>query len=305
MTAPRDPDPRRRMRGSARGHGRNYMAGGDMSFPGQHSHEHNYDLDVTGFGALFTGRGPGRILAVLGLAVAALCFAGWFSIILGGARGLDDSSSPSDLLGTVLPSGVPVGAVYFLGFGLGGILFAVGTSMAKAGARGANLLGHLTVVLVIAAASVIGLIRVLDGAALAALKPSFSGSATTAPARTPPRVVVSTSKSATRGGLTMTVARVESHGGKGVVRLRLVNRSDESLGVPVSRFRLSDRNGTVYEAKPFGNDWSEEVGPGGDQTGTITLQKPVALGHGPLRAEFTHVYGSGVNSIAVTAIASH
>jgi hypothetical protein len=294
------------LRGSARGRARVYQAGGDMSFSGthHHQHQHDYDLDPTGMHALFLGKGPGRLLMVVGLLVAMTSFVGWVSIIFRAAAagvagfGFDGLGS---FFGAILPSGVPVGLVYFIGFGVGVVLTAVGASMAKAGAKGANPARHLLVTVVIIALAAFGLVQVLAGAPITVLVPHFTPDAQVAPA-----VVVSDkAASASRGGVTMTITGIENQGRGGLVHLRVVNQSARTVVLPRPSFVLTDAQGTTYQAKWFDGEWREQIGPGATQVGTIVLAKAVGLGRGPLRAEFTEVFGdAGLDSIAVTNITS-
>jgi hypothetical protein len=117
------------------------------------------------------------VLVVFGLLVVMVAFAGWASIVFGTAK-YDTNVKAGNfgaMLGERLPSGIPIGVVYFLGFGVGGLLLSIGSSMAKAGARGANLFGHLIVTIGIIAVAIFVLFRVLGGAPLSTLTPSFSG----------------------------------------------------------------------------------------------------------------------------------
>ncbi|MFJ4849200.1 hypothetical protein [Streptomyces sp. NPDC088733] len=260
------------------------------------SHQHHHDYDQSPFQAFFAGRGPGRILIVAGLALAMVAFTGWMAIVF--QLGSGDVSGPEDALGDRLPSGVPVGAVYFFGFGVGGILMAVGSSMAKAAAHRDSRVGHLVITIVISVATVLGLFLVLDGAPVSALTPRFSdgGSGGTGPTE----LVTTNAKSAHRNGLTMTVTRIENVGRKGQIHLQVVNKTDQSVDLPVQWFALTDADGQRYEPDSFSRGWQPTIGPGATQTGTIRLEKAVPPTSGPLRAEFNHVYRLG--TIAVSGI---
>lgn len=163
------------MHGRASGRGRVYQAGRDMRLEGNHQHHHDYDLDPMGTAALFTGRGPGRVLLAIGWLVILFCFAGWASIVFGMATGSGPAPGAGfeGMLGKRLPSGVPVGIVYFLGCAAGGAVAMLGGGMAKAAARGRGVLAHLVVSVVVVAAGGVGVIGVLDGAPLSALLPHF------------------------------------------------------------------------------------------------------------------------------------
>lgn len=283
-----------RMRASARGKGQVHQAGGDMSFPGTHHHQHDYDIDPTGIQALFLGKGPGRVLILFGLLVVMFGVAGGVSVVFGVGNGMEPGN---------LPSGVSVAVVYILGTGVGSILMAIGASMAKAGARGANRIGHLAVTVLVIAGSLFGLDQVLAGAPVSTLTPSFSTSTDSTPA-----VVVSNKKrTVTRGKVTMTVTGIENRGKAGMVHLRVTNHTGATLTLASDDFLLTDARGATYEGvHSFGGPWEEDIGSGATRVGTITLTRPVKLGRGPLRAEFTVVYGfdAVIYSIAVTGIPS-
>ncbi|MFF3249426.1 hypothetical protein ACFYWP_00055 [Actinacidiphila glaucinigra] len=296
----RDPhgDEARRMQASARDQARIYQAGRDMSLSESHHHQHHHDYDQSPFQAFFAGRGPGRILIVVGLALAMVAFTGWMAIVF--QLGSGDVSGPEDALGDRLPSGIPVGAVYFIGFGVGGTLMAIGSSMAKAAVRRNSRVTHVVITMVVSVATVLGLSLVLDGAPISALMPRFSASGSEGTG--PTELVTATAKSAHRYGLTMTVTRIENAGHKGRVNLRVVNKADESVDLPVTYFALTDAEGQRYEPDPFNSQWQPTIGPGATQSGTIRLKKSVPPASGPLRAEFTHVFRLGGGTIAVTGI---
>lgn len=161
---------RQRMTATATGHGRVNQAGRDQHII---ENQHDYDYDESGINGLFQGRGPGRILILAGMVVAGFCFTGWASIVFGFARGAAPDG-PGAMLGKLLPSGIPVGIVYFLGFGAGGIMMKIGSSMTKAAAKGAGTLGHFVATVVIIALAAFACTAVLAGAPLEALMPRFS-----------------------------------------------------------------------------------------------------------------------------------
>lgn len=160
------------MRGRASGRGRVYQAHGDQHFPGNHQHQHDYD--ETGINGLFHGRGPGRLVIVAGMAIAGFGFVGWASIVFGFWHRHEAPADMGSMLGTVLPSGLPVGVVYFIGFGLGAVLMKVGSSMAKASARNGGYLGHLVVTVVLLALVGVAAAAVLSGATWDAVAPDFT-----------------------------------------------------------------------------------------------------------------------------------
>jgi len=143
------------------------------------THEHDDSGDVTKYivSGIFSGRGPGRLLAALGLAITIVAFAGCASILFSANAPDTDVNSPT-FLGGPLPSGIPLGIVYFLGGGAGTVVAMIGSSMARAGARGGNTLVHLVIVIAIVAAGVVGLDKVLAGAPLSTLTPHFYFSST-------------------------------------------------------------------------------------------------------------------------------
>jgi len=65
-------------------------------------------------------------------------------------------------------------------------------------------------------------------------------------------------------------------------------------------FQITDDRGIAYTADPS-HPWV--VGPGAEQQVTVGMSTAIALGHGPLRVEFTIVYG-GPGDIAVTGVPS-
>lgn len=163
-----------RMRGRASGRGRVYQAGGDQRFEGTHQHQHDHDYDDTGINGLFHGRGPGRLVIVAGMAIAGFGFVGWASIVFGFWQQGDTPRSAASMLGNVLPSGLPIGIVYFIGFGLGATLMKIGSAMAKAAARNGGYLGHLVVTVALLALVVVAAAMVLAGATWDAVAPDFT-----------------------------------------------------------------------------------------------------------------------------------
>jgi hypothetical protein len=329
MTRPEADDDRgNHLDARARGHARVYGAGQNMSidrsrhsadsgyrfgtgnsfgphnnFGRQHIGEQHigdrYEVDLNPVSALFTGRGPGRVLMVLGLCVSAFCFAGWMSIVFGGMSG--DIDSPRDALGTRLGSGIPVGAVYFFGFGFGGMLLGIGNSMAKAAVKGGSRTGHLIATVIVCAGGLLCVVYALGGSPPSTLLP-FSG---TPEVDVPTGVVSDTRTSAKRDGLTLTVTRIENVDGHGVVHLHVRNNTGHTISLPLQAFVVTDGAGHAYQPRPFGGDWNPQIGASARQSGTIDLQEPVERGTGDLRVEFTMVIGeSAPKGIAVTGIPS-
>jgi hypothetical protein len=162
------------MRANARGNAKVYQAGGDQHLHGQHHHQ--YDVEVSpdnGGRALFEGRGPGRLLLVVGLLVTVVSFAGWMSIVFHGPSDPQAVQGFGDILGRRLPSGIRVGVVYFLGFGAGGLVASVGAAMARTGARRGVTAGQWIVTVILLGALVAGLLGVLGGASPSALLPNL------------------------------------------------------------------------------------------------------------------------------------
>jgi hypothetical protein len=286
--------------------GSDNMIGSHNNFGQQHvaiGRQHigdRYELDIDPAGPLFTGRGPGRVLMALGLCVIAFCFAGWMSIVFGGIT--HGPMPDGEELGRPLGSGIPVGVVYFLGFLFGGLLSVIGRSMAKAAARRANPVGHLITTAVISGVGLIAVLYALGGSPPSALVPSFAGSS----GASKPAVVVSDSvKSGTLGGVRLTVLKIENVNGRGVVHLQARNGTDSTVSLPTGWFLLTDGNGYTYQPALAADDWNDDLGAAQQQTGTITLEKPIPLGTGALRVEFTTVMGRGVTGgIRVVGIRS-
>lgn len=270
-----------------------------------------YDLDLNPASAFFTGRGPGRLLMVIGLCVVLFGFAGWVSIVFGGFGsfgGAGRPSGPSAMLGRPLGSGIPVGLVYFLSFGFGGVLLAIGQSMAKAAVnRQGALLGHFVTTAVVVGAGLFALVYALGGSPVSTLVPSFGQGFTSggAQAAAPAVLVSDADRTEKKSGLTLTVTKVENIDGAALVHLSARNSTSQSIGLPIAWFKVTDGDGSTYEADHFGSDWNEDLGADAHQAGTMKLTKPVKLGTGKLRVEFTTVMGpTGPDAIAVSGVRS-
>jgi len=108
------------------------------------------------------GHRAGTLLRLVGLVVAAYGFIGWVAIVVRLLR----SESVADLWGPVLPSGLSVGVVYLIAFGVGVLLTAL-SWMVRSG-------WHLVWV-VLAVALIAGLVVVvLGGEPAGVLLPRFS-----------------------------------------------------------------------------------------------------------------------------------
>lgn len=111
------------------GHGRQYVAGRDF----HHGDKINFDVKpVDDTDDLFEGTGPWRVVAVLGYVVAFSGFGLWAALIFSGMNDTDPSGpTPFDLTF----AGVPVAAIAFAMFLLGGLTAGVGRGMARAARR--------------------------------------------------------------------------------------------------------------------------------------------------------------------------
>jgi len=83
---------------------------------------------------LATGRGAGRAVMVLGLLMVLAGFAIWASVIFRFAKAVSRGGfeTPPSLLGPDVFGGVPLGAVGFALFGLGGVVALFGLVLSKA-----------------------------------------------------------------------------------------------------------------------------------------------------------------------------
>ncbi|MET8848866.1 FHA domain-containing protein [Amycolatopsis sp. NPDC004625] len=83
---------------------------------------------------LATGRGAGRAVMVLGLLMVLAGFAIWASVIFRFAKAVSRAGfdTPPSLLGPDVFGGVPLGAVGFALFGLGGVVATIGLVLSKA-----------------------------------------------------------------------------------------------------------------------------------------------------------------------------
>ena len=113
-------------------------------------------------------------------------------------------------------------------------------------------------------------------------------------------VVSNTVTSASNLGLTMSVDQIVNNGSTAKVYLCLVNNASDTMTFYAESFQITDDRGLVYSADPS-HTWV--VGPGAKQQVTVAMKTAIALGHGPLRVEFTIVYG-GPGDIAVTGVPS-
>ncbi|WP_370962925.1 FHA domain-containing protein [Amycolatopsis sp. cg9] len=116
-------------------------AGRDIHHSYDHRQHHNYAFTTPEGEAitlLATGKGPGRVIMVLGFLMILTGFGIWASVIFRFIKAGSDSVSagsfdaPPPLLGPEVFDGVPLGAVGFALFGLGGVVVLIGMVMAKA-----------------------------------------------------------------------------------------------------------------------------------------------------------------------------
>jgi hypothetical protein len=102
------------------------QAGRDVHIQSWHTHHHEDDEAVD---ELFQGRGPGRVLILVGSIVALAGFAAWVYVILSGfAAGDDTSFDPTD----IKLFGAPLMFIGFAAFLGGGVVAGIGNSMATA-----------------------------------------------------------------------------------------------------------------------------------------------------------------------------
>lgn len=94
---------------------------------GDYYEGHRYSNDYDPGDELVIGRGPGRVLAALGLLVALAGFAGWMFIIFTAFGGEMDGPLHMELV-----PGVPLAPVAFGAFLVGGLIYGLGTTMSKA-----------------------------------------------------------------------------------------------------------------------------------------------------------------------------
>lgn len=92
-------------------------------------HGDYYHIDNGGeFDPLASGRGVGRLITVIGSLIALAGFAGFGYVIFSGFSVRDASWDPM----TIQVAGLPLLAVGFGSFVLGGVIAGIGASMAKA-----------------------------------------------------------------------------------------------------------------------------------------------------------------------------
>jgi hypothetical protein len=163
--------------GVVRDGGQVVQAGGNISW----TNELADPTDLTKY--IFSGKGPGRALAAFGAAFAFIGAAGWASIIFADMNARGPNVQSLSMFGDALPSGIPVGIVYFLGAGAGGIIAKIGASMARAGTQGKNTLSHLVITVTIIVFSIACLNNILAGAPLSTLTPHFATTGTDVPSK--------------------------------------------------------------------------------------------------------------------------
>ena len=130
---------------------------------------------------------------------------------------------------------------------------------------------------------------------------------TSPPAQT---VVSNTVTSASKLGLTMSVDQIVNTGSTAKVYLHLVNSTSSTITFYAQEFQITDNRGNPYKADAFQSgpagafqSGPANVGPGAEQQVIVAMNTAITLGHGPLRVEFTFVYG-GPDDIAVTGVPS-
>lgn len=115
---------------------------------GRDVHANDYSVRVSNdynpWDEMFDGKGPGRVLMVLGGLIALAGFAIWVYVIFSGMAGISSletgpgagfGESPFD---RELVPGVPAAPVGFGAFGVGGLLLAIGAGMSKAARKRAE-----------------------------------------------------------------------------------------------------------------------------------------------------------------------
>lgn len=113
------------------GSGQQYVAGRDFHYGDTYDVDVSNDYDASD--EMFQGKGPGRIIAVLGSVVALVGFVIWVSVIFSSFGITDPSDTPFDdtFPGVPIPK-LAIGGALFL---LGGITSGIGTGMSKAARR--------------------------------------------------------------------------------------------------------------------------------------------------------------------------
>ncbi|MGV9365512.1 FHA domain-containing protein [Amycolatopsis sp. NPDC003731] len=116
-------------------------AGRDVNNSYDNRQHHKYEFSTPEgqlISELATGRGAGRAVMVLGLLMVLAGFAIWASVIFRFVKAGSDAVSsgsfdaPPPLLGPEVFDGVPLGAIGFALFGLGGVVAMIGLVLAKA-----------------------------------------------------------------------------------------------------------------------------------------------------------------------------
>lgn len=112
------------------GSGQQYVASGNIHHGDTYDVEIHHDYDSSD--EIFQGKGPGRVLAVVGMVVALVGFGIWMALIFSGF-GVNDPNDTTPFDRTF--AGIPLLAIGFALFLGGGILAGVGSGMSKAARR--------------------------------------------------------------------------------------------------------------------------------------------------------------------------
>lgn len=102
---------------------------------GDYYEGNSYSADYDQGDELFSGRGPGRLVAVVGIIVALAGFVGWAYVIF---SGMTARSAGFNAFAIEIARGIPLAPVAFGAFGVGGLLYALGTGASKAARKRAE-----------------------------------------------------------------------------------------------------------------------------------------------------------------------
>jgi hypothetical protein len=107
------------------GSGQQNIAGGDIHY----GDTYEVRAEDEPSDELFQGKGPGRVLAVLGSVLALVGFAIWAGVILSGFR-MDSATDTTPFDRNI--GGIPLMVIGFAMFAGGGVLAGIGTGMSRA-----------------------------------------------------------------------------------------------------------------------------------------------------------------------------
>ena len=121
----------------------------------------------------------------------------------------------------------------------------------------------------------------------------------------PPQAVAAQPWSATEGGLTLTVDRVEGQGGgRFRIWMTATNNGSDKLTLPLfGYFKAVDNLGNEYKADPFSSTFPRDLSPGQTLSGYANMETPLNANASVMKVAFTTVFGSfAVDSIMVDGI---